>query len=109
MTIKEINLTYDKLLSEVNTALETVIDINDPTIIYELDQNSIDEGSYDYYVDTYDKNGTTYEMSIERVQKNGMVYGYMNDLGESWEVKCGEILNIADKLTILNILSNESN
>ena len=33
----------------------------------------------------------------------------MNDLGTSWEVRVGEILNIADKLTILNILNNESN
>ena len=109
MNIKELNETYDKLVTNINTALDNNIDINDPTIIYELDQNSIDEGSYDYYIDCYDRHGATYEMSIERVQKNGMVYGYMNDLGTSWEVRVGEILNIADKLTILNILNNESN
>ena len=109
MTIKTINKTYNKLFKEINIALGNAMDLNDPTIIYELDQESIDEGNYDYYVDCYDRHGATYEMSIERVQKNGMVYGYMNGLGESWEVRVGEILNIADKLTILNILSNESN
>ena len=107
MTIQTINEIYDNLLVEINKKLEEVIDINDTTIIYELNQDDIHENDYEYYVDTYDGHGTTYEMSIERVQKNGMVYGYMNDLGESWEVRVGEILNIADKLTILNILSNE--
>lgn len=107
MTIQQINETYNKLFIDINKKLEDLIDILDDTIIYELNQESIDEGSYDYYIDVYDNHGTSYEMSVEKVYKNGIIYGYINDLGEYWDIKVGEILNITDKLTILNILNNE--
>lgn len=103
MTVKEINDNFNKISKEIQTTLDNSIDPNDPTIIYELDQESIDERSYDYYIDAYDKNGATYEMNIERIQKNGEIYGYINELGEYWTVSVSDIFDIQDKLQLLNI------
>lgn len=107
MTIKEINENFDNISKEIQIALDNSINPNDATIIYELEQESIDEGSYDYYIDVYDKNGATYEMSVERVQKNGEIYGYIDNLGEYRTIFVSDVFNIEDKLQLLNIYNNE--
>lgn len=106
---KELNKMYQELYTNINDTLNSILKSNDITIIYELDQNSIDEGSYDYYIDAYDKNGTTYELSIERVQANGEIYGYINNLGTYWTVYPSDLHNMLDKLTIIEILEDNKN
>ena len=83
---KELNKMYQELYTDINDTLDSILKPNNITIIYELDQNSAHEGSYDYYIDAYDKNGTTYELSIERVQANGGIYGYVSELDVFWTV-----------------------
>jgi hypothetical protein len=102
----ELNEMYQKLYTNINDTLNSILKSNDTTIVYELDQQSIDEGSYDYYVDAYDNHGSTYELSIERVQANGEVYGYVNDLGTYWTVYPSDLHNVLDKLTIIEILES---
>ena len=105
----ELNEIYQELYININDTLNSILKSNDTTIVYELDQESIDESSYDYYVDTYDRNGTTYELSIERVQVNGEIYGYVNDLGTHWTVYPSDLHNMLDKLTIIEILEDNKN
>lgn len=109
ITVKEINEAYDKLASEIYKCLNNSINSDDPTIVYEMSQEDIDEGNHEYYIDAYNNHGSTHEMSVERVQKNGEIYGYMADLGTYWTVWVSDIFNIQDKLQILNILNNETN
>lgn len=107
MTIEEINKNYDVLTSEIYKALENIIDPNDISIIYELFQEDIDDGNYEYWVDCYDKHGSTYELSVERVCKNGEIYGYVNQLGTCWTIYASDIHNLGDKLTIINIINDK--
>lgn len=106
MTIEEINKNYDVLASEIYQALENIIDPNDISIIYELSQEDIDNGDYEYWVDCYGKNGEIYELSIERVNKNGEIYGYVSQLGTYWTIYTSDIHNLRDKLTIINIIND---
>jgi hypothetical protein len=108
MTVKKINDNYYKLLKGINYKLKELVDINDDTLIYELSQEDIDEANYEHYIDCYDRHGTIYEMSVEKVYKNGTIYGYIRDLGTYWEVQVEDLSTISDRLTILNILNNEN-
>lgn len=107
MTIEEINKNYDVLTSEIYKALENIIDPNDISIIYELSQEDIDDGDYEYWIDCYDRHGGMYELSIERVNKNGEIYGYVSQLGNHWTIYTSDIHNLTDKLTIINIINDK--
>ena len=45
---------------------------------------------------------------IERVQKNGEIYGYIGDLDEYWTVYHSDVFNIECRLTLIQILENEN-
>ena len=107
MTVQELNDSYDNLSAEIYKTLNDLIAPNDNTIVYELGNNELDEGNYEYWVDAYDNNGSTYELSIIKMHKNGEIYGYVGDLDEYWTIYSSDIFNTRDKLVILNILSNE--
>lgn len=107
MTVQELNDSYDNLSAEIYKTLYDLIDPNDNTIVYKLGDNELDEGNYEYWVDTYDRHSSTYELSVIRMHKNGEIYGYVANLDEYWTINSSDIFNTRDKLVILNILSNE--
>ncbi len=107
MTVQKINEAYDKLRSEIYEKLEELIDLKDDSIIYELDQKAIDGGDYDYFIDVYNSHGEIREMCVEQIYKNGVIHGHVREIEEDWDINVSDIFNMTDKLTILNILSNE--
>ena len=107
MTIKEKNEDYNELLLKINDMLLKSVNPSDSSVVYELDQDSINEGSYDYYIDAYNNNGATYEMSVEKVLKNGTITGYMAEIGTDWTIYVSDIYKIDDKLQILNIFNDK--
>ena len=109
MTIKEINETYDMLSSEIYAALDLHINPKDNSIVYELSQDNIDENNYDYWVDVPNRHGSPYTMAIQKVYKNGNIIGYLENIDEKWDGDSSDIYDMGDKLTILNILSNDTN
>ena len=99
---------YEELYSNVTVKLNNLLKPNDVTIIYQLNQELINKGNYEYYVDVYNNHGTTYELSIIKIQADGEIYGDIRDLGEDWKVYPFDLPNIFDKLTIIQILEEQT-
>jgi hypothetical protein len=107
-TYKELDKKYQNLSQDVSITLSSLITPDDTTIIYEIDPQIVEDCGHDYYIRAYDKHGAEVEMGIERVQKNGEIYGYIGDLDEYWTVYHSDVFNIECRLTLIQILENEN-
>lgn len=106
MTIEEINFNYERVRTEIYNKLSKSIDINNNSIVYELTEDEINSNCYEYFVNVYDRDGISVELSIKKIFKNGIIEGYRSDLGEDKKIGISDIYDIEDKLHILNILNN---
>lgn len=71
MIYKELKERYECLEEDIIHALKNNINSNSDTIIYKIDQQDFEEGTFDYYITIFDKNGSPFEAVINTIKKNG--------------------------------------